>query len=241
MLPFWLVQRDLRTYSHISARTLAANGIRIHNDLAWRRAVPSLSASGVPVPFFGAGCHALPVDMPPLQLDLPTRRWQAPDYIKLGVYTLVSSKLRAALSLPAPVAEYPAIDLLNGDEAARSQDYRLLRVLAHQPAIDLGRTEHEVDETVTPDGRTSRILHVLHAIVLRADLAPETEMFYADELGTNLFAVDALAERVMRAGCTGIWFQDPRTAGLGDHPIRIRTADGIGRVEPGRWSKVIPI
>ena len=40
-------------------------------------------------------------------------------------------------------------------------------------------------------------------------------------------ATDALAERVLRAGCTGVAFQDPRTARIYQGIKLYRTADGV--------------
>jgi hypothetical protein len=44
---------------------------------------------------------------------------------------------------------------------------------------------------------------------------------------TNILVTDALAERVLRAGCTGMEFVDPENEQFGPRMLRYRTADGI--------------
>ena len=47
------------------------------------------------------------------------------------------------------------------------------------------------------------------------------------ESTTNILVTDALAERVLRAGCTGMEFVDPENEQFGPRMLRYRTADGI--------------
>jgi hypothetical protein len=44
---------------------------------------------------------------------------------------------------------------------------------------------------------------------------------------THVLVTDAVAERVLRAGCTGMEFFDPANRYSGKRVVRYRTADGI--------------
>ncbi len=110
--------------------------------------------------------------------------------------------------------------------------YQVMRVLASQPTVDLDRSEVRIEEKVDRHiGGTYRSVRLLGQLALRADLQPQTDLFYADELRLWPFATDALAERVMAAGCLGVEFWDPeeRFVGL---PRTIRTARGIEKAGP---------
>jgi hypothetical protein len=50
-----------------------------------------------------------------------------------------------------------------------------------------------------------------------------------------IFVTDALAERVLRAGCTGMEFRDPTLPQHGGRLLRYRTAAGVAE----RWVGVL--
>ena len=76
-------------------------------------------------------------------------------------------------------------------------------------------------------GKWYLFVSVDESFVPRADLVPRTELFWADEETGTLLATDSLAERVMRAGCTGVRFSDPLSVGVLNGIIRYRTATGV--------------
>ena len=65
------------------------------------------------------------------------------------------------------------------------------------------------------------------SLALRADLVARSDLFWVDEVPVCLLATDALAERVMQAGCTGVQFDDPATTGVMKGARRNRVATGI--------------
>ena len=159
----------------------------------------------------------------------------SPDYFSLAGLTFVSRRCRDALAQPDGVVQYWPIHLARGSEEARAQDYMLFRVLAWQPALDWGRSVCEREEFT--DWRTGEHLVAARRIerfVPLDGLVPRAELFRVAEAPTSVLVTDGLAERVLRAGCTGAWFHEPQTVGLlGREPQRFRTADGIGVKRPG--------
>ena len=56
---------------------------------------------------------------------------------------------------------------------------------------------------------------------------PRTEIFRLEESPTYILVTDAVAGRVLRAGCTGMEFSDPANRQGGKRGVHYRTADGI--------------
>ena len=111
--------------------------------------------------------------------------------------------------------------------------YMVMRVLASQATVDLDRSRVVIEDRVDIHiGGNYRYVSFVSQIALRADLQPRTDLFQADELDTELFATDALAERVMAAGCLGIEFRHPEEPSFYDQPYTIRTARGIEKAGP---------
>ena len=65
------------------------------------------------------------------------------------------------------------------------------------------------------------------AIELRADISTPYGVFRSAEMGQAVLAVDAVAEAVMRAGCTGLEFQEPETSYGNFGSLRLRGPFGI--------------
>jgi hypothetical protein len=84
------------------------------------------------------------------------------------------------------------------------------------------------------DSQYGSYTHTIHSIwgvetfVVREDLTPRYDLFCAEEHITTWLATDALAERVLRAGCTGLAFYVPETAHrLPTTRRRIKTLEGV--------------
>ena len=56
----------------------------------------------------------------------------APDFWTFGRYEFASRRLRDALAQPGGVVQFLPFDLVRASAAARTQDYRWMRVLARQ-------------------------------------------------------------------------------------------------------------
>ncbi|WP_264712943.1 imm11 family protein [Limobrevibacterium gyesilva] len=144
-----------------------------------------------------------PDGYPVPRLGLPNKGF-APDYFRFGSYSFGSRRLRDVMALPENVVQHVPIELISGGEAVRDQDYRLLRVVAMQPAVDLDRSECEIEERISlVTGQPFKIMKNVVRFVLLDGLQPRTEVFCIEEICSRILGVDAFAERVLRAGCTG--------------------------------------
>ena len=158
----------------------------------------------------------------------------APDFWAFGMYKFASRRFRDALAQPGDVVQFLPVDLVRASAAARAQDYRWMRVLARQGGLDLARCECEIEErphAVT--GKPVRSLNNIDLLALRDNLVPRTDIFRLDECRTFILVTDAVAGRVLRAGCTGMEFSDPANRQGGKRIERYRTADGIAERRVG--------
>ena len=223
----WVVHSEPEISGRVGDLVLRPGGIRVLNESAWKDTIPSMDQSGDRVSRFGGGCLRLPDRFPLLEMSMPIKDWPAPDFFTINILTFVSARMRSVLGLPSDVVQYLPIQLTAAGPLARAQDYQLLRVFPHQPAIDLSRSKYDVGGWTEDDGTKKEFILMVTSLALRADLLTRSELFWADEVPVCLLATDALAERVMKAGCTGIQFNDPATTGVLNGMIRIRTADGV--------------
>ncbi len=173
------------------------------------------------------GDTPLPNDFPAPRLAMPYGKF-APDYLISSGYHFCSRRFRDALAQPDYVVQWAPVELIAGGAAARDQDYRLMRVLPRQPAMDLERSdltmEHATNAlTGEPMSYPTFIVH----LVLLSGLQPKTEIFRMHESTTYIFVADSVALRVLRAGCTGMRFADPDSLLHGKRIERCRSADGI--------------
>ena len=175
----------------------------------------------------GDGESFWPADFPLPVAALPD--WPfAPDFWRFGSYDFASCRLRDALAQPTDAIQFLPFDLMRASAAARAQDYQWMRVLPRQPAMDIARSDCEVADYI--NGRTGepgKYLRRIDRFALLDGVVPHTEIFRLDESPAFILATDALAERVLRAGCTGMEFSDPTNLRGGKRVDRIRTADGI--------------
>ena len=172
----------------------------------------------------------LPDDFPPVQLALPEKGF-SPDYFGYGSDNFCSRRLRDAMNLPDGMVQFMPIELVSGGAQVLAQDYQLMRVVAHQPVLDMERSVYEpIDDRRAQGNHPPRPMW-FERFVLLETLQSVAEIFRADEIYVKVFVTDALAERVLQAGCTGMEFYDPTLPQHGDRLRRYRTATGIGE----RW------
>jgi len=156
-----------------------------------------------------------------------------PDLFSMRGHYFVSRRFRDALAQPSDVVQYWPIELTRASDEARAQDYMLFRILAAQPSMDWERSKYHKHE-----GRNRRTGEAFISVWMTtrfvpvAGLVPQTEVFRSAEAEGTILVVDSVAERVMRAGCTGIEFRDPETCWIDGVAERHRTADGVQVVEP---------
>jgi hypothetical protein len=152
----------------------------------------------------------------------------APDFWSFGRYDFASCRLRNTLAQPPNVIQFLPLDLVRASVAAQAQDYRWMRVLPRQPAMDIARSDCEVADYIDQlTGKLGKYLRRIDRFALLDGFVPHTGIFRLDESPAFILTTDALAGRVLRAGCTGIEFSDPANLRGGKRVHRIRTAHGI--------------
>ena len=170
-----------------------------------------------------------PGDFPLPIVAMPAKSF-APDFWTFGSYYFASRRLREALAQPEDVVEFAPIQWIRSSKAARLQEYRWMRVLARQEALDLDRCDGTVEHR--PDPVTGAMVghfgHISRA-ALRSDLVPRTGIFRLRESMSKIYVTDEVAERVLRAGCTGICFQHPENEWLTEGGY-YRTVDGMAQM-----------
>lgn len=211
-----------------------ADDVVLANDMelfsAWNRL-------GWTMPTSYYGNPVIPVGFIRPVLHMPGREF-APDFFALENTMIASRKFRETLAQPDSVIQYHPIELVSASTEVRAKDYQWMNILACVPAIDMQASQYTIEEETTYDtGEVFRFIWSYDHMVIRDDIAPAAELFRVAEDFSTVLASDALAERVMRAGCTGAAFEDPATArSLG--PIsRYRTATGI---EEEDMNKILP-
>ena len=222
----WVLQQSVEGYTHISNYFGYDQSNRIVNErlikdeeieLRYRRG--SMAIAGDPV--LPNGFPRPILSLPPLDFDL--------DFFTQSGMIFVSRRFRDALAQPPGVVQYWPVDLVRASDEAHGQDYMLLRILASEPAMDLGRSVY--NESQSTNRRTGEVLtwrDAVNRIVPIEGIVSRTEIFRVEEDKFTILVTDALAERVLRAGCDGVSFDEPETIGMhGREAQRRRTADGI--------------
>jgi hypothetical protein len=170
----------------------------------------------------------LPPEFPIPIMHFPSSGF-APDYFSFGSVRFCSARLRDALAQPADVIEYTPIDLRCDGAKAIAQEYQRMRILAVQPAMDMQRSLYESEEWVhSTSGETSIWIREIEKLVLQEGFRPQAEIFCIEGRSLAVLAIDALAERVLKAGCTGLEFRHLETPDYTiGHSVMIRTKHGI--------------
>lgn len=175
----------------------------------------------------------LPYDFPAPRLGLPASGF-APDYFSFGSYYFCSHKFREVLCQPEAVVQYCPVELTSGGFDALAQDYRWFRILASQSAMDMQLSDCEVEQiTSVISGKTITIARNIRRFVLPVNFIPATDIFRIAETLVFKMTADALAERLLRAGCTGMEFCHPEDNQFGMRVVHFRTADGVGERRVG--------
>lgn len=225
----WLFEEDVHTSYEFGERLLrdAALGVTNTKELADAKYSIAVARGGVDEAL------PLPDDFPAPRLGLAKGNF-APDYFHFGKYHFCSRKLRDAIAQPGKVVEYRPVQLTGDSPNVLAQDYRWMRVLAGQPAMEIRLSDCEVEQiTSRISGKTITVATNIDRLVLPPDFVPVTEIFrVAETLGTEM-VTDALAERVLRAGCTGMEFRHPGDERWGKHIVHFRTIEGVGERRVG--------
>jgi hypothetical protein len=132
------------------------------------------------------------------------------DFFEWCGSAFVSERMRRVMALDPAEARFLTVDDSKSAPLPRSKNYQIMEPEAPERVLDLGKTEYQMrpflpDQPFVPflTGRTT----------LRQDAAPKHDLFYDSFLTKELFCTDALALRVLEAGCTGLKFMDPNSRG----------------------------
>lgn len=224
---FWIVEDDINTDEQVSDLLAVPGTLALENwdeiSNAWAPLIWAINLAhhGNPV---------APPDFPVPRIRMPLAGF-APDRFWLGDVVVASHLLRWAMDQPPSVIQYLPLCVTEGGLEVFAQDYAWMNIIAIRPAVDMRRSRYELDESQNlRTGRRASFIRRYCQMVLRDDLGPTPEIFRVAEDLTTVLATEALADRVQRAGCTGISFLDPETYGEEAIVRRYRERDGT-RVE----------
>ena len=171
----------------------------------------------------------LPAEVPSVQLAMPDTG-NPPDYFGIAGWKFCSRRFREALDQPEHVVQFAPVDFIGGGARARAQEYRRLRVLACQPAMDMQHSDYVPTDGCDPvTGKPRPEALYVRRYALLENLQPKTGIFRIDLTPGDVMVTDAVAEQVLRAGCTGVEFLDP-TVRTSSDMRRVRTATGVAEL-----------
>ncbi len=157
---------------------------------------------------------------PLVQLTMTLEEF-VPDCFDRDGFVFVSKKMRDAIAQPPNVIEYFDLDPARLVASARAMDYKMMHVFAAEDAIDMTKSEYRMVKYGDRDA-----LPMFNATAIREHFIPRNDIFLDRTYPSVEFCTDALAMRVLKAGCTGIRFVDPMHC-MGLRPMRFRTLRGI--------------
>jgi hypothetical protein len=157
----------------------------------------------------------------------------ADDCLPLGVWTLVSEKMRHAMALGPSDIQYFDVDTVQSPALPRSKHYKIMHVPVKEDVSDPDRSDYTFRQR--PDGST-KLFGDPDAVAFRPDADPVHEIFY-DRFFNIIYCTDEFAMRVLEAGCTGMRFLDS-VAPFGAHRGYHRTLRGV---EEDEWDPRLEI
>jgi hypothetical protein len=119
--------------------------------------------------------------------------------------TLVSERMREAMNLDPSGVRFLDVDLSRSAPLPRSKKYQLMDITAVENVSDPSRSVFEM-KRFCPE--SPLVPFRVESIAVRNDARPEHELFL-DQFFRAALCSDALAMRVLKAGCTGVRFMDP--------------------------------
>ena len=161
-------------------------------------------------------------ELPTLQIEFAAEDFD-PDCFDWNGFTLVSEKMRRAMALGPSDIQYFDVDSSGTAPLPRSKHYQIMHVSVAEDVSDPERSEYSLRHR--PEG--VELFGHPDAVAFRPDAEPAHEIFY-DRFFKVVFCTDALALRVLRAGCTEMRFLDPIDLRSWN---RFRTLRGIEKSE----------
>jgi hypothetical protein len=151
------------------------------------------------------------------------------DCFNWNTFSFVSERMRRAMALGPSDVQYFEVDASRSAPLPRSKNYQVMHVPVTEDVADLENSDYLIRHCA--DG--SLKIGSPNNVVFRPDARPAHELFY-DRYFKFIYCSDALAARVLRAGCTGAFFFDAsRWSGRANQ--RIRTRRGVEEIV--KWTK----
>jgi hypothetical protein len=132
------------------------------------------------------------------------------DFFQWCGSAFVSERMRQAMALDRSEGRFFAIDDSKSAPLPRSKRYQIMEPEAAEDVLDRERSQYYMRQFL-PDIPSVPVMSGRH--FLKPDAATTHELFYDAFFTTELFCTDALALRVLKAGCTGLKFMDPDSRG----------------------------
>src|SRR5262249_25523179 len=117
---------------------------------------------------------------------------------------------------------YFDVDASRSCPLVRSKNFKLMEVTAVERISDPEKSNYEM---VNFGAGIQPSPSLIYSVAMREDADPAHALF-RDHFFRRLFCTDALAVRVLKAGCTGVRFADPAQLSVGA-PMRFRTLRGV--------------
>jgi len=142
-------------------------------------------------------------ELPTLQIEFTAEDYDV-DCFDWNGFTFVSEKMRQAMALGPSDIQYLDVDSSRSAPLPRSKHYQIMHVPVTEDVSDPERSDYTFRHRPSGDEVEGRP----DAVAFRRDVDPASEIFY-DRFFKVVFCTDALALRVLRAGCTEVRFVDP--------------------------------
>jgi hypothetical protein len=142
-------------------------------------------------------------ELPTLQIEFAAEDFD-PDCFDWYGFTLVSEQMRRAMALGPSDIQYFEVDSSRAAPLPRSKRYQIMHVPVAEEVSDPEHSEYSLRHR--PEG--VELFGRPRTVAFRPDAEPAHEIFY-DRFFKVTFCTDALALRVLKAGCTGMRFLDP--------------------------------
>ena len=168
---------------------------------------------------------------PIVQLAITLPEFDA-DCFRWNAFTFISERMRDAMALGPAEIQYFDVDASASAPLPRSKNYKVMNIPITEDISDPALSNYQM-RRLTPD--TPEVPILVHEIAIQPDARPTHHLFWDKFFRGYVFCTDALAMRVLRAGCTGVRFFDPSRMSL-IRPKRFRTLRGVE--ETGDWDSV---
>ncbi|HEX8224994.1 MAG TPA: hypothetical protein VF605_14340 [Allosphingosinicella sp.] len=170
--------------------------------------------------------QGVPIPVPEMELTLPDFRV---DCFTWDARVLVSQRMREVMALSEDEIEYFPVRATRSAAGPRAMNYMIMNVavtdrISHPQPERIFSSQHEFLASLMP-GPDAIDVHV----------KPRYRLFHDEHFLGTPYCTDEFAMALLRAGCTGIRFIDPRHNRI-EAPMRFRTLRGVE--EEGDWDPV---